>query len=278
MLFKLIKELPWMFVIALIIWLIVLLFIIKNIKKKETSFFKKHKTSFIVVLMALIITVFDIWLFVQFIPTHFRKNNTTPEQTLSVNDITKELQITDTLKKITVPSKSKDSSSTKKIDSIKPAARIYSTNKASIHFFSSTTAEDIEATNNNVASALNTQTGDLRFIALIKGFYFDNEMMQDHFNDKDYMNSEAFPKSEFKGTITNIKAIDFTKDGNYNVTVTGNLSIHGITQKIIATGTLTINNKKPSIKSIFKIKRVDFGITTDEIADTIEITVISKYY
>jgi polyisoprenoid-binding protein YceI len=101
--------------------------------------------------------------------------------------------------------------------------------------------------------------------------------MQDHFNSADYMNSDAFPKSEFKGTITNINTVDFTKDATYNITATGSLTIHGFTQKTTSTGTLTVAQGKVSVKSIFKIKRLDYGITTDEISDSIEITVTSKY-
>ena len=101
--------------------------------------------------------------------------------------------------------------------------------------------------------------------------------MQDHFNSADYMNSDAFPKSEFKGLITNIKSVDFTKDGDYPVTASGSLTIHGVTQKVTATGTLTITKEKVSVKSNFKIKRADFGINTDEISETLEITVTSKY-
>jgi hypothetical protein len=268
MLFKLIKELPWMFVITLVIWLFALVIVVKK---------RTIKTSLVAIIIALVLTVFDIWLFVQFIPTHFRKKNTAEQVTLTVNDLSKDSTTADTTTKTIIPSKTKDTSSAKKIIEAKPAVKIYTTNKASIHFFSSTTAEDIEATNSNAVSALNTQTGDIRFIALIKGFHFENELMQDHFNSADYMNSDAFPKSEFKGTITNINTIDFTKDGSYTVNASGNLSIHGVTQKVTASGTLTNNKGKVNLKSIFKIKRADYGITTNEISETLEITVISKY-
>ena len=275
MFFKLVKDLPWMFAIAFLIWMIVVIMIFKNYKKKDDSFFKKYKTSFIAIFIALIVTIVDIWFFVQYIPTHFRKHDVV-EQTLSTNDIAKELQSTDTTTKTITPVKSKDSA-TKKIVEIKPAEKIYTTNKASIHFFSSTSAEDIEATNSNTVCALNSKTGDLRFIALIKSFHFENELMQDHFNTEDYMNSDVFPKSEFKGSITNISTVDFTKDATYNITVAGNLTIHGITKKIAITGTLVVAKGKLSVKSIFKIKRIDYGITTDEVADTIEITVTGKF-
>jgi len=268
MLFKLIKELPWMFVIASIIWLIGFIIIFKK---------AKLKTAIVVILLALLLTVLDIYLFVQYIPTHFRKTETTTQPAISENDLAKELQPADTTTKSTTPLKAKDTATTKASIETKPVVKIYTTNKASVRFFSSTAAEDIEATNSNTVSALNATSGELRFIALIKGFHFENELMQDHFNSADYMNSDAFPKSEFKGLITNIKSVDFTKDGDYPVTASGSLTIHGVTQKVTATGTLTITKEKVSVKSNFKIKRADFGINTDEISETLEITVTSKY-
>ena len=275
MIFKLMKDLPWMFAIAAIIWLIVLILFFKNSKGTASSFFKKHQNTCIAIAIALVLTVVDIWFFVQYIPTHFRKAETIQTPAISEKEIANELQTTDTTKAIT-PAKSKDTATAKKAEEIKPVAKIYTTNKASVRFLSNG-SEEIEATNSNTVSALNDKTGDLRFIALIKGFHFENELMQDHFNSADYMNSDAFPKSEFKGKIADISKVDFTKDGNYPVTATGSLSIHGITQKITATGTITIAKGKVSIKSVFKIKRIDYGITTDEIADTLEITVTAAF-
>ncbi|MDE3144417.1 MAG: YceI family protein [Bacteroidota bacterium] len=275
MFFKLVKDLPWMFVIAILIWLAVLILFFRNNKTKNVSFLKKHVTTFFAILIALIFTIADIWIFVQYIPTHFRKNQTV-EQTLSTADLLNDVQPADTSTKKIITTNKKDSAA-HKIAEAKPAAIIYSTNKASIRFFSSTSEEDIEATNNQTASALNNQTGDLRFVALIKSFRFENELMQDHFNEKDYMNSDAFPKSEFKGKITNINSINFSKDSSYNVTATGSLTIHGVTKKITAPGTLTIAHQKINLKSVFKINRIDYGITSDEVGDTLEITVIATY-
>jgi polyisoprenoid-binding protein YceI len=91
------------------------------------------------------------------------------------------------------------------------------------------------------------------------------------------MNSAAFPKTSFTGTIQNIKSIDFTKDGNSKVNAEGSLSIHGVSKNITATGAIVISGGKTTLKSVFKIKRVDFGINTDEISEELEITVLSEF-
>jgi hemerythrin len=273
---KLLKELPVMFFIALIIWIIVFIIVRKNHKSEHDSFVKKHKSTPFAIIIAIILTMGDVWLFVFYIPSHFKKNDAQPIQTLSVQDIND-----DTSKIYTPPvsnSNKKDSPIVRKDTVAKTiASKTYSTNKASIQFLSSGSSEDIEATNSNTVSTLNSATGQLRFVALITGFHFDNELMQNHFNDKEYMNSTDFPKAEFSGSITNLNSIKFTTNGNYPVTVTGNLTIHGVTKPVSITGTLIIAGSKLTAKSIFKINPKNYGITSDEIADNIQITVTSKY-
>jgi hypothetical protein len=161
----------------------------------------------------------------------------------------------------------------KKTEITKTEPKIYITNQADVKFLSQGEDEDIEADNPNSAIAFNSSTGDLKVIALIKGFQFENQLMQNDFNDPDYMNSDVYPKSEFKGKIVNLHQINFSTSGAYDVDVTGNLTIHGITKNISAKGVFTVSNKKISVQSIFKIKRIDFDITTDEIADELQITV-----
>jgi polyisoprenoid-binding protein YceI len=160
------------------------------------------------------------------------------------------------------------------------AQNLHSTKSAKIKFFSSLAAEDIEATNAQAVSKLDTKTGAINFIVLINGFVFENELMQKHFNE-DYMESTKFPKSEFKGSLTNLSAINFSKNGSYPAIVSGNLTIRGISQPVKATGNIAIANGKISVKSIFKIKVKDFGIAGSDIgksiANELEITVTSIY-
>lgn len=156
-------------------------------------------------------------------------------------------------------------------------AKIFKSTTGSIRFFSKTPAEDIEATNKQLISSINALTGEIKFAALIKGFQFDNQLMQKHFNEPDYLNSDSFPKSEFKGKIKNITATDFTKNGTYPITVDGQLSIHGVTKKIEVEGQLIINNGILNLKGIFKIHVQDYGIDGSDVADLLDITVNCTY-
>ncbi len=156
------------------------------------------------------------------------------------------------------------------------------TRNGKISFFSSTSVQDITAENNEVVSSMDIKKAELSFQALIKGFVFPKALMQEHFNNAQYLNSGEFPQSSFKGTITNAKDINIAKDGTYKAKVQGNLTLHGVTKPLTTEGTITVAKGVVSAKSVFKINREDYGITVpayagSKIAKEIELTVNCTY-
>ena len=119
--------------------------------------------------------------------------------------------------------------------------------------------DDIKAVNNEVTSRLSAN-GQLTFSLLVKGFKFDLAEMQEHFNDN-YMESTKYPRAEFKGNISNIKNVNIAKDGVYPVTVSGDLTMHGVTQKINSKGTVTVKGRKISAESKFSLTLEQFKIS-----------------
>lgn len=161
------------------------------------------------------------------------------------------------------------------------SAQKYMTRNGYIGFFSHTAMEDIKGDNNQVASVLDISTGGIVFQVLIKSFHFDKALMEEHFNEN-YLESEKFPKSTFNGKIMNLAEVDFTKNGTYNVTVEGDLTIHGVTNKVSAKGTLEVRTDGISASSRFNVVPEDYkieipGIVRNNIAKSIEITVTMKY-
>src|SRR5688500_15365572 len=114
-----------------------------------------------------------------------------------------------------------------------PAGQVLTTRTGHISFYSSAKLEDIEAHNYQVSSSLNTETGDMAYVVMIKSFQFKKALMQEHFNEN-YMESDKYPKSTFKGKITDLSKVNFNKDGTYNVKVQGDLFIHGVTKNVTA--------------------------------------------
>ena len=158
-------------------------------------------------------------------------------------------------------------------------AQKYMTRTGKVTFFSSTPVENIEAFNNDVSSVLYSKSGEVAFVVPIKSFKFEKALMQEHFNEN-YMESDKYPKADFKGKVTNLGDVNFAKDGNYSVKVAGALTIHGVTKNVSLPGTITVKGGSITTNSKFKVKTADYGIkipamVKNKIAEQIEVTVNS---
>jgi hypothetical protein len=160
-------------------------------------------------------------------------------------------------------------------------AQKYMTKTGFIGFFSHTPMEDIKGDNNQVAGVLDISTGEMVFQALIKSFHFDRALMEEHFNEN-YMESDKFPKSSFKGKITNLQAVDFSKNGIYDVNVEGDLTIRDVINRISTKGTVEVVSGGINASSKFNIVPEDYkinipGIVKEKISKNLEVTVTMKY-
>ena len=60
----------------------------------------------------------------------------------------------------------------------------------------------ITADNNNVASVIDAESGEVYIIVTMINFQFEKKLMQEHFNEN-YVESEKYPKATFNGIIIN---------------------------------------------------------------------------
>lgn len=153
----------------------------------------------------------------------------------------------------------------------------YVTKTGHIKFYSETPVETIEAHNHAVNSAVNIKSGDFVFKVLIKSFEFEKALMQEHFNEN-YLESDKYPNSTFKGKIINVKDIDFRKNGTYEAEVHGDLSIHGVTRAVKEKGTFTVKDGKIQGKSVINVLLEDYeikvpGAVKKQISESIEVTI-----
>lgn len=156
---------------------------------------------------------------------------------------------------------------------------LYVCKNASITLFSSAPIEDIKAVSSTGASVYNAATGELDFSVAIRSFQFEKSLMQEHFNSE-YMESDKFPKATFKGKIN--EAVDATKDGTYPITVTGDLTVHGVTQKRTINGKLNVKGGVVSMTSMFMVKCADHNVSIPtivfhHIAESIQVNVSAVY-
>ena len=152
------------------------------------------------------------------------------------------------------------------------------TTSATVSFDATTSLDALpKAENKTVIGAIDTQTGSVHFEATVKNFSFSNPTMQQHFNEN-YVESDKYPKSEFKGTITNNSAINYKKDGTYAAKIKGQLTMHGVTKDVETTGSLKINGGKIDATSTFNVLISDYNIkiapiVKEKVSDAIKITV-----
>ncbi|MCK5537098.1 MAG: YceI family protein [Bacteroidales bacterium] len=156
-------------------------------------------------------------------------------------------------------------------------AQKHITKSGNIEIFSQTPLFTIEGVNKKVASILNTETGDIVASTLMRSFKFEEALVEEHFNEN-YAESHKFPKSTFKGKITDYKKIDFTKDGTHTITIEGKLLIHGATNYVKEQGVLTIKDGNISAKTQFNVSLKAFEIQVEKayekaIKDEIELKI-----
>ncbi len=142
----------------------------------------------------------------------------------------------------------------------------------------STSPEKIEGVNKTATCVLDTKTGAMQFAVLMKGFLFERALMEEHFNEN-YVESNKFPKAEFKGTVSNNDAVNYSKEGTYTVTVKGRLTMHGVSRDVETTGKLTVQGGKIQAVASFNTLLSDYSVTipglvADKVAKTAKIDVV----
>ena len=132
---------------------------------------------------------------------------------------------------------------------------------ATVAFDATTSLDNLaKAENKTSIAAIDPLKNTVQFEAAIKNFAFSNPKIQEHFNQKSWLNSDEFPKATFSGVITNPSAVNFKKDGTYNVTVEGDLTIKGKTNKVTAPATIIVIGNTLKTAAAFSIKLADFGV------------------
>ncbi|MFM9007928.1 MAG: YceI family protein [Bacteroidota bacterium] len=157
----------------------------------------------------------------------------------------------------------------------------YMTRSGKIYFLSDAPMEKIEAVNNQAASVLDASTGKVEFSVLMKSFEFEKALMGEHFQEK-YVESDKFPKSSFKGIITDFSSVNLSKDGTYPVKYKGDFSLHGVTKPVDGSGSVTVKAGKISAKSTFMLPIEAYGIeipslVKDKIAKEVKVMVDASY-
>lgn len=125
-----------------------------------------------------------------------------------------------------------------------------------ITFFSYTSVENIQATNNQVLSLLYPSSKKIGVRILMRAFTFEKSLMYEHFNES-YIESDLYPRAIFEGEI-----IDFDPDqqGEQTRIIKGNFTLRDITKPVEIKATIKNNNGEYTISGSLDVLIKDYEI------------------
>jgi len=136
----------------------------------------------------------------------------------------------------------------------------FMTKTGHLTFFSASIMEDIEARNDKVAAVFDMNGGQIAFSVPIREFQFKRTLMQEHFNEN-YMESDKFPRATFTGQVLDAaQVLKLLGAGAQTVEVEGNLTIHGVTRKVVVAGTLQHRDGQMILVAYFNVAPADYAV------------------
>ena len=119
--------------------------------------------------------------------------------------------------------------------------------------------EEVKAQNKSATFVLNTETGDIAALALIKAFRFKIALMEEHFNEN-YIESDKYPKATFKGKVYGFDMAKLSE--NYkDFTIKGILELHGKSKEITIPTKIRKTADGIELTSSFTVNSDDFNIS-----------------
>lgn len=151
------------------------------------------------------------------------------------------------------------------------------TGKVQFDATTSKSPEKVVGINKTAVAVLDKNSGAIQFSVLLKGFEFEQALMEEHFNEN-YVESHKYPKTEFRGIIVNNKSVNYQKDGSYPVKVKGKMSLHGVVLDHETDGTLSVKAGKIELKSNIELVLTDYkidipGLVADKLSKTAKISI-----
>lgn len=142
---------------------------------------------------------------------------------------------------------------------------IYTCKNGQASFLSDAPLEMIKASTKSLSGVLNISDRSFSFQIPSKSFEgFNSSLQKVHFNE-DYMESETYPNSTFKGKI--IEEIDLSKPGEYKVRAKGKMKIHGVENDRIIRCDLNVKEGKIFVTANFTVFLDDHNITIPSIVN-----------
>ncbi len=156
------------------------------------------------------------------------------------------------------------------------ASDLYFTDSGHVRFTSDAPLEYIQASSNELAGILSVNDLSFSFSVPIVSFQgFNSALQRTHFNEN-YLESEKFPRSTFKGKI--IEEVDFNLPGTVSIRAKGILNVHGIERDRIIRCTMQIEGGRIMVETNFTVPLEEHeikipSIVQQKIAEIIEVSI-----
>jgi polyisoprenoid-binding protein YceI len=118
--------------------------------------------------------------------------------------------------------------------------------------------EEIKAKSNIASCIVNTNTGEIAALVLVKSFRFKIALMEEHFNEN-YIESDKYPKATFKGKIEGFNYSKITTEAK-DFKINGKLELHGKSKDITIIAKIKRGKDGLEILSNFSVNSDDFDI------------------
>lgn len=155
-------------------------------------------------------------------------------------------------------------------------SNLYYITSSSVKFRSEAPQEVISAESNKMLGVIDAEKRTFAFTVQNSSFQgFNSELQRVHFNEN-YMESDIYPLTSFKGKI--IEDVNFKVPGVYQVRAKGYLTVHGIVKERILRAQVTISTEGIKLFSHFPVMLKDHNIRVpkvvhEKIASDIKVTV-----
>lgn len=152
----------------------------------------------------------------------------------------------------------------------------YYTKTGNLKFEASAEAfEPVAAEHTGTTAVLETTSGKLAVLALVRGFHFRNALMEEHFNEN-YIESDKFPKASFSGLIEEFTMSALDEKESFDLA--GKLTLRGKAKDVATKAMIKEEGSDIHITASFIVSPQDFDIdipkvVREKIAEEIEISV-----
>lgn len=152
------------------------------------------------------------------------------------------------------------------------------TRQGQVNFFSYTSVEDIQATNNQALSLFYPETKKIGVQILMRAFTFEKSLMYEHFNES-YIESDLYPTAVFEGEIIDFIAL---QDGEQTKIIKGSFTLRDITLPMEVKAKILKEDQYYSISGELEVLVDDYkikipAILSPNIARNIQISFNFQY-